>query len=67
VRGSAPRGVLVDPRVCKCIHVFKIRRMSGVQRGRSRGGRNANRVGREGTREVPRGPPGRNRMTERAR
>lgn len=50
MRGSAPRGVLVDPRVCKCIHVFKIRRMSGVQRGRSRGGRNASRVGREGTR-----------------
>lgn len=48
-------------RVCKCIYVFKIRGMRGKGDERERVGRRGNERG------VPRGPPGRNRMTERVR
>lgn len=61
VRSRVRSCVRVHMCVCKCIYVFKIRRMRGE--GNEWGERA--RAGR--ARWSKRGPPGRNRMTERAR
>lgn len=66
VRDVAPFCVRVGDRsfgrVCKCIYVFKIRGMREAKGTYARAGRPTRK-----RRGVPRGQPGRNRMTERVR